>query len=288
MLDGNWFSEQNRGYATSFAIREKVHEEQTPYQKIEVYETTEFGYLLCLDGIVMLSTRDNHIYHEMMTHPALFSHPAPRQVLIVGGGDCGSLREILKHPEVEDVVQVELDAQVTRVAERYFPELCVSNGDLRTTLLFQDAIDWLRNAAAQSRDVIILDTTDPIGQAERLFCAPFYRDCHRVLRDGGMVVAQSESPLLDMDILLSLRAEMGKAGFAHVRTLFFPLPSYPSGWWSATIARRGEPFPQSQEIPLRGWEFPTRYYNAEVHRACEAVPESVAQAFAMGAFQAHV
>src|SRR5439155_10962993 len=121
----------------------KLHEEQSAYQRIEIYQTETFGKLMTLDGLVMVTDRDNFIYHEMMSHPALYSHPCPTRVLIIGGGDCGTLREVLKHPTVELAEQVELDERVTRVAERFFPDLCESNRDPRARLHFADGIAWV-------------------------------------------------------------------------------------------------------------------------------------------------
>ena len=271
----DWFSERANGYGMSLQIKRRLHEEQSAYQKIEVFETETFGNLLTLDGVTMLTGRDNFIYHEMMTHPALFSHHEPRDVIIVGGGDCGSLHEVLKHDTVRQVTQVELDERVTRVAEKYFPELCESNQDPRVTFLFQDAIAWMRATDADTADVIILDTTDPVGQAERLFAEPFYTDCRRVLRDGGILVTQSESPFLDLEILAGLRREMQQAGFKALKTLQFFLPTYPSGWWSATLAAHypdfGSPgIPDSNRNSVK-----TRYYSAEIHRASEVLPPAI-------------
>jgi len=280
-LDENWFSEAAQGYAMSLQIKGKVHEERSPYQCIEVYETETFGYLMTLDGITMLTSRDNFIYHEMMSHPALFTHSNPKHVVIVGGGDCGTLREVLKHEQVLSVTQVELDERVTRVAEKFFPELCDSNNDPRAQLLFQDAIRWMQAADAGTHDIIILDTTDPVGQAERLFSAPFYTDCYRVLREGGIIVAQSESPLMDLDILKSMRKEMTKAGFEHLQTIQFPLPTYPSGWWTATLARKAQPFTSFREQNAKLKPFETRYYSAEIHRACSALPPMLKQALGL-------
>src|SRR5574338_1669805 len=117
----------------------------------------------------MLTTRDNFLYHEMMTHPVLYTPAAPRNVAIIGGGDCGTLREVLRHPEVESVVQIDIDERVTRLAEKYFPELCESNADPRAKLLFDDGIQWMKDARRESIDLIIIDSTDPVGPAEGLF-----------------------------------------------------------------------------------------------------------------------
>jgi len=277
-LDNDWFTETAKGYGMSLQIRKKLHDEQSPYQHIEVFETESFGRLLTLDGITMLTTRDNFIYHEMMAHPALFSHPEPKRVIIVGGGDCGTLREVLKHEAVDEVMQVELDKRVTRVAEKYFPELCESNHDPRATLLFRDAIEWMQQAQVESVDVIILDTTDPVGQAARLFSAPFYRECLCALRQGGIMVVQSESPLLDLDILKGIRKAMDEAGYHEVRTIQFPLCTYPSGWWTATLARKDQGFGDFREQDARHKTFTTRYYNTDIHRASQALPTFVQDA----------
>lgn len=271
-LDDSWFTEMAKGYGMSIKIREKIHDENSRYQHIEIYDSERFGRLMTLDGITMLTGRDNFIYHEMMTHPALFAHARPLDVVIVGGGDCGSLREVLKHPDIRTVTQVELDERVTRVSEQFFPELCASNGDPRATLLFEDAIAWMRDATADSADVIVLDTTDPVGQAERLFSMAFYRDCHRVLRDGGILVAQSESPFLDLDILKGLRGEMTAAGFGELRTLQFYLPTYPSGWWSATLAAKNHRFERLGSAGDNRSSVETRYYSPEIVRAAVVLP----------------
>src|SRR5690606_39589524 len=189
-------------------IRAKVHEQQTPFQKIEVWETKRWGYLMVIDGFVMLSSRDNFLYHEMMAHVPLFTHLDPRHVLIIGGGDCGTLREVLRHPQVETAWQVDIDEGVTRASEKFFPELCESNNDPRARLHFEDGIKWVKEGEAESVDVIIVDSTDPIGPAEGLFTEAFYRDCLKMLRPGGLLVQQSESPLLHMQILKEMHHAM--------------------------------------------------------------------------------
>lgn len=278
-LDSKWFIEEAGGFAMSVKIRGKVHEEQTSFQRIEVYDTEEFGYLLTLDGITMLTSRDNFIYHEMLSHPALFTHPAPKDVVIVGGGDCGTLKEVLKHAAVKEATLIELDERVTRVSEQFFPELCESNSDPRAQFHFGDGIQWMAEAPAESVDVIALDTTDPVGQAARLFSAPFYRDCLNVLRGGGIMVAQSESPILDLDLIKNIRKAMAEAGSEDIMTLNFPQCTYPSGWWTATMARKGERFSGFREGDARQKAFATRYYNAQVHAGSLALPEFMREAF---------
>jgi len=275
-----WFSEpcKEGGSAFSLAIKGKLHEERSEYQTIAIYETETYGNLMTIDGLVMLTTRDNFIYHEMMSHAALFTHPDPKRVLIIGGGDCGTLREVLKHPGVEAAHQVEIDERVTRVAEEYFPELCESNGDPRAELHFVDGIKWVKDAAPGDYDVIIVDSTDPVGPAEGLFGEAFHRDCTRILGSDGIFVQQSESPLYHMGLLADIHKAMRNAGFGDVRTLHFPQPVYPSGWWSATMA--GGNLDRFRETDAANRPFTTRYYNEGIHRGALALPTFMREAFA--------
>ena len=277
MLDNDslWFTETHQSQGSAFSIRvySRLHEEQTAYQRIEIYETEWFGNLMVIDGCIMLTARDNFIYHEMMTHPALFTHPDPRQVVIIGGGDCGTLREVLKHEGVRHALQVEIDERVTRLSEQYFPELCIANDDPRAGFFFGDGIKWMQAAAPGSVDVIIVDSTDPIGPAEGLFTEAFYRDCCRALGENGVLVQQSESPLYHMNIINPMRKAIRDAGFADVQTLFFPQATYPSGWWSATMAGKRDLARQFRREAAQGKPFETGYYNADVHHAALTAPE---------------
>jgi len=274
-LDENWFTEvsESDGSAFSLKIKQKLHEEQSEYQKIEIYDTEKFGHLMVIDGCTMVSTRDNFIYHEMMSHPVLFSHPDPRRVLIIGGGDCGTLREVLKHPGVEQVHQIDIDERVTRLSEIYFPELCESNDDPRAELMFIDGIKWVHDAAEDSYDVIIIDSTDPVGPAEGLFSRKFYQQCFRILGENGMVIQQSESPLFHMDILRGMYEEIREAGFIDSLTLFFPQCIYPSGWWSATIACKDNVISGFRTDDSENKPFATQYYNVGIHQAALSAPE---------------
>jgi spermidine synthase len=233
---------------------------------------------MVIDGCTMVTTRDNFLYHEMMSHPALFTHPRARRVVIIGGGDCGTLREVLKHDEVESAIQVEIDERVTRLAEQYFPELCESNNDPRAQLLFIDGIKWMAECEPESLDIVIVDSTDPIGPAEGLFNEAFYRSCLKALRHGGILVQQSESPLAHLPLLKNIRKAMKGAGFQALRTLTFPQPCYPTGWWSATLARKGVDLEDFRERGAEMKQFPTRYYNAQIHKAALATPEFLKEA----------
>ena len=279
-LDKTWYTEEwaGQGSAISLKVAGKLHDEQSTYQRIEIYETETFGTLMTLDGLVMVTSRDNFVYHEMMTHPALYTHPDPKRVLIIGGGDCGTLREVLRHPEVELAEQVELDERVTRVAEMFFPELCEKNSDPRARLHFTDGIQWVADAKPGSYDVIIVDSTDPVGPAAGLFSETFYKNCHRALGPQGIVVGQSESPLFHPDLIVSMHRAMRAAGFTDTATLQFQQCTYPSGWWSCTMACKDDALDGFRQDAAASRNFSTRYYNPAIHVAARALPEFLVQA----------
>lgn len=279
-LDENWITEicEEGGSAFSLKGATKVFDEQSAFQRVEVYATETYGKLMMIDGFTMLSSRDNFLYHEMMAHPVLFAHPAPRRIAIIGGGDCGTLHEVLKHPEVEKVTQIDIDETVTRAAQIHFPELCESNDDPRAELLFTDGIQWMKDAAPGSLDIIIVDSTDPIGPGEVLFTPEFYAACLRALARGGLIVQQSESPLIHMEILERLHRNLRSTGFSEAQTLFFPQPIYPTGWWSATLGGKHGDLGNFRARDAAARPFKTRYYTPEIHRAAFAQPEFFRQA----------
>jgi len=274
-LDEKWFTEicEHGGIAFSLKIKQKLHEEKTPFQAISIYETEKFGNLMVIDGCTMVSSRDNFLYHEMMSHPVLFTHADPKNVVIIGGGDCGTLHEVLKHPGVKKVWQIEIDQRVTELSQQYFPELCVSNNDPRAELCFVDGIKWVADAAADSLDVIIIDSTDPIGPAEGLFTEEFYRNCKKALAPGGILVQQSESPLIHQKIIADMYKAMRSAGFVSVESFKFPQCIYPTGWWSATMACVEGDLKDFREKDASNKLFETIYYNADIHNSALADPE---------------
>lgn len=273
LQQSQWFTEIFNGTAISYELKERCVEEQTPYQKIEIVDTLKFGKLMVIDGCVMLTARDNFLYHEMMSHTPLFCHPNPKQVVIVGGGDCGTLKEVLRHDTVERVQQVEIDERVTRLAEEHFPELCESNDDPRAELYFQDAIQWMREAEAGTFDVIIVDSTDPVGPGEGLFNKAFYQSCFDALNNNGILIHQSESPILQRELIRAMSNAMQQAGFQQRHTIYFPQPCYPSGWWTATMAAKGNIDLKSfREEDAKSKSFETKYYSDEIHQACLVTP----------------
>ncbi|HEX5757490.1 MAG TPA: polyamine aminopropyltransferase [Arenimonas sp.] len=276
-----WLHEKFEHTGSAFGLRvtAKLDEVQSPFQKIEIYDSSDWGKVMLIDGAMMVTTRDNFFYHEMMAHAPLYTHADPKNVVIIGGGDCGTLREVLKHPGVETAVQCDIDEQVTRMAEKHFPELCESNHDPRATVMFDDGIAYMKNAVAESLDVIIVDSTDPVGPAEGLFNRAFYESCLKALRPGGILVQQSESPLALMHLIQDMRSAMRHAGFVSFRTLPFPQPCYPTGYWSLTMASKSpRDLTAFRESHAARKSFATQYYSAAVHRGALALPPFVQKA----------
>ncbi|MCM2972503.1 polyamine aminopropyltransferase [Larsenimonas suaedae] len=270
-----WFTEvfDRHGSAIALKVQEKLLDITSEYQHLEVYQTETYGRLMVLDGCVMLTDRDNFLYHEMMTHPALLTHGAPRRVVIIGGGDCGTLKEVLKHERVEHVTQIDIDEEVTNAARQFFPALVERNDDPRAELLFEDGVKWVDACDEESVDVLIIDSTDPVGPAEGLFKTDFLKRCHRILKPGGVMVQQSESPLYHTEtIIKSLREDMGSAGFESVATLPFPQPTYPSGWWSCTMAGKGCDVTAFDPTTARTEHLELEYYTPELHKAALTLP----------------
>ncbi|NYS61194.1 polyamine aminopropyltransferase [Vreelandella salicampi] len=278
-----WFTEVFDSHASAFSLKvsEKLLDVQSPYQHLEVYATETYGNLMVLDGCVMLTDRDNFLYHEMIAHPALFTHQDPKRVVIIGGGDCGTLKEVLRHPGVEHVTQIDIDEEVTKAAERFFPSLVESNDDPRAELLFADGVKWVDDAPGESIDVLIIDSTDPVGPAEGLFKTDFLKRCHRILKNGGVMVQQSESPLYHSgSIIRELRHDMREAGFNSVATLPFPQPVYPSGWWSVTLAGKETDVNHFREDAAADHDMPLQYYTRDAHRGALVLPPFMRNALA--------
>ena len=260
----------DQGSCFGVAVKKRLHHEQSQFQLVEVFDSEHFGRVMTLDGLMMVSDRENFIYHEMLTHPTLLAHPAPKRVGIIGGGDCGTLREVLRHQAVESATQVEIDEAVTRAAEQWFPQLCEANSDPRASLLFDDGIAWIENLPDNSLDVLIVDSTDPVGPAAALFGEAFFSHCRRVLGNSGFLVQQSESPLYHPDLIINMKNRLAAGGFAAQHLMLFAQPVYPSGWWSAIVGG-----PQGSFVPVRqepGLLETCRYYSSDIHQAAQVLP----------------
>jgi len=265
-----WFQEKLYDhYAQTLSIEKVLYHWRTEFQDVLIFENAIFGKVLALDGVVQLTERDNHIYHEMIAHVPLMAHGSARNVLIIGGGDGGTLKEVLKHP-VERATLVELDGEVIDLSRRYLPE--VSGGafdDPRATVLVMDGTRYIAETR-EKFDVILIDSTDPIGPGEALFTAAFYRACRTRLRPGGMIAVQSGAPFFQPQELETVCGRLA-GSFAGVRPYLAPVPTYAGGMLALVAAgeSRDALRPPCKVLrerfgPLQGR---TRYYTPEVHRA---------------------
>jgi spermidine synthase len=271
-FDGQWLTEEDQG-AMRFGIRvdSVLYEERSPYQRIRVCDSRFFGRVLTLDDLVMLTERDEFVYHEMLVHVPLCSIPDPRSVAVIGGGDCGCIREALKHPTIERVVLCELDERVTRVCEEWFSWVRECARDRRVELVFDDGVRFIERRAAEF-DLIVIDSTDPIGPAVGLFQGDFYRSVAKALKPGGVMTAQTESPHWDPRGIASIYHQMRQA-FGHIATYLGFIPTYPSGCWSWAYASNDRrPDAHFDRARAERIGASCHYYNADLQRAAFALP----------------
>ncbi|ACA60470.1 polyamine aminopropyltransferase [Candidatus Desulforudis audaxviator] len=271
-----WFTEkQNDNFAISYRVNETLHTETTPFQHLAVLDTVPFGRTLVLDGIVQTSVVDEYVYHEMITHVPLNTHPDPRRVLIVGGGDGGTLREVTKHPSVEKATLVEIDERVIAASKKYLPELACGFDSPKAEVVIGDGIKYVAEHK-KTFDLVIVDSTDPIGPAVGLFSLEFYRSIYEALKDEGLFVAQTESPYFNTDLILRIYRDIAGI-FPLARTYWACIPTYPGAMWSFTIgSKKHDP---AQVAPEKIREHATRYYTPEIHRASFAMPRFLADRF---------
>lgn len=260
-------------------INKVLFSEESPYQKVEVYKTDTWGNMLVIDGMVMLSEKDEFVYHEMLTHVGLFSYPNPKRVLIIGGGDGGTAREAMRHPSVEQVDLVEIDEVVVRASKQFLPD--VGDWDSsRINVLVKDGIEFVKSID-EPYDVIIIDGSDPVGPAEGLFEGEFLQACYNGLTDDGILTAQTESPWVadyhpsmnKVFYTLDELYEISKMYLAYI-------PVYPAGMWSFAFASKGEDPLSDQAIQrvsegLKQIDDAMKYYNADIHQSCFALPNFV-------------
>jgi len=248
---------------------ETLRVEQTAFQHLCVIRTEQFGRMLLLDGMVQTTEKDEYIYHEMISMVALNSHPLPRNVLIIGGGDGGALREVVRHPLVEKCILVEIDARVIQASRDFFPELSSAFEHPKAQLVIDDGIEYIKKQKKEF-DVVMVDSTEPVGPAKKLFSPEFYRDVYDALNDEGMLVVQSESPFFNEDVI---RAAYGGINsiFPITKLYLASIPTYPSGLWSFTV---GSKFHDPEEIKF-AVNLPCKYYTKEIHQAAFKLPAFV-------------
>ena len=267
---------QSKYQALTFEVTEVLKSIQSPYQKIEVVETPAYGKVLLLDGDLMLTEKDEFAYHEMLVHPTMFTHSHPQKILIIGGGDCGTLTRVLQHKMVEKVVLVELDEMVTQVSQEYFPQLVSSAQDPRVELIFTDGIKYVHNCT-DKYDVILVDSTDPVGPAEGLFRLSFFQDCHQILEEDGILCLQSESPWIPelAELISQVNLDL-KSLFPLVKAYGAAIQTYQAGFWLFQLAsKKYNPLSNDIESKIKEADLKTKYYNSKLHYGAFILPTFV-------------
>ncbi len=262
---------------------EHLHSERTAYQQIDVYQTKSFGRVLVLDGLLQTTEEDEFCYHEMLVHVPMLAHPAPRRVLIIGGGDGGSLRHVLMHPTVERAVMCEIDQRVVEICRTWLPSISRSAfDDPRAELVIADGIRYVADSE-ERWDVVIVDSSDPIGPGVDLFRAPFYRSVFEHLSDDGLLCVQACSPFFQpMELHTAVRNM--KQSFPDVRVYLGCVPTYPGTLWAYAIAgRKVEVDSRSAAARARERGIETRYWTPELHSAAFVLPRFV-QAILEGSY----
>jgi len=261
-LKGLWFTElQTNQMAISLQIKETLHLEKSEYQEISVVDTYEFGRMLLLDGIIMTTIKDEFVYHEMISLPALNTHPNPKNVLVIGGGDGGAIREIVKHPKVEKAILCEIDGQVIEVSKKYLPEISCALNDPKVEVVVEDGIKYIQENKNKF-DVILVDSTDPIGPAVGLFAKDFYQGIYDALKEDGVFAAQTESPWVNENLVKRVFQDI-KSIFPITRLYLANVPTYPTGMWSFTMgSKKYDPLQVDKNaIP----DTNTKYYTPTIH-----------------------
>jgi spermidine synthase len=270
-----WLTEKHsEDIALSYRVSKTIFSAVSPYQNIDVIENPQYGRMLLLDGIVMFAEASEFHYSEMISHVPLFVHPRPRRVLIIGGGDGGTAREVLKHPDVERVDLVEIDKMVVETALKHFPHVAGALGSDRVNLRFEDGAEFVRTTRNRY-DVAIVDSTDPIGPGEKLFENEFYRNLMKCLGKDGLMVAQSESPLFHPKLISRVMGDL-KSLFSIVRLYCAFVPVYQGGMWAFALAsKKYDPQKNFRKDKYETLGLPLRYYNEQIHYGAFCLPTFV-------------
>ncbi|WP_128895523.1 polyamine aminopropyltransferase [Longirhabdus pacifica] len=267
-----WFTEkQTSNFGITAKIKHTLVDEQTDFQHLSIVDTLEFGRMLVLDGMVMTTVKDEFVYHEMVTHPALVTHPNPKHVLVVGGGDGGAIREVLKHPEVEKAVLVEIDGKVIEYSKTYLPEIAGSLEEPRVEVIVNDGFMHIHENK-NTYDVIMVDSTEPVGPAVDLFSKGFYQGIYDALKEDGIFVAQTDNPWFKADLITQVNKDV-KEIFPIVNVYQANIPTYPSGMWTFTMGSKVHDPLQVDKKTIK--EMDTKYYCADLHHAAFALPKFV-------------
>ncbi|HHY26219.1 MAG TPA: polyamine aminopropyltransferase [Desulfitobacterium dehalogenans] len=266
--NGLWMTEDEReNLKIDYRIKEIVFEEKSPIQHVMILDSYSFGRMLVLDGIVQTTSIDGHIYNETISHVPLSIHPNPKKVLIIGGGDCGVAKEVCRYSSVQQIDVVEIDQVVVEACRKYLPEVSGGLSDPRVRFIFEDGVNYAQNSPA-IYDVIIVDSSDPIGPAEVLIEKNFYRSLFNALKEDGLMVCQSQSPIFHGEAMEQIFARIDDI-FPKTKMFTAVVPTYPGGLWSFTLGSKKYTAPNSASIK----ELDTLYINEQLLESCFALPE---------------
>ncbi|KAB8290161.1 hypothetical protein EYC80_011030 [Monilinia laxa] len=275
-IQDGWFREISNmwpGQAMTLKVKKVLHHEKSKYQDVLVFESTDYGTVLVLDNVIQATERDEFSYQEMIAHLALNSHPNPKKVLVIGGGDGGVLREVVKHESVEEAILCDIDEAVIRLSKKYLPDMSVSYQHPKVKTHIGDGFKFLDDYKNEF-DVIITDSSDPEGPAESLFQKPYFELLHGALREGGVITTQAENQWIHLPMITKLKKDC-KEVFPNVEYAYTTIPTYPSGQIGFMVCCKDAN--RDLRKPLRKWspeeeEKLCRYYNAAIHEASFVLP----------------
>ncbi len=272
-----WYSEfHTDNVKFSIRVNEQLYSGKSDFQRIDVFESPEFGRFLTLDGFMMLTEKDEFIYHEMLVHVPMSVHPNVKKVLVIGAGDGGVLRELSQYPDIEAIDLVEIDEQVIDVCKKYLPQTACGFQDTRVRIHIADGLKFVRSVE-NTYDLIIVDSTDPFGPGEGLFTKEFYGNCYSALREDGVMVNQHESPFYEEDCMAMQRAHKRiTESFPISRVYQAHIPTYPSGHWLFGFASKNyHPIRNQRKNDFKKLKIQTKYYNENIHKGAFYLPNYV-------------
>lgn len=277
-----WFSEPHtKNVKLSIKVEKQLYSEQSKYQRIDIFQTTEFGKVLTLDGYLMLTEKDEFIYHEMITHVPMAVHPHVKKVLVIGAGDGGTIRELIRYPYIEHIDMVEIDEMVVDACKEYLPQTAAGITDPRVHISYTDGLKFVRTQH-EAYDLIIVDSTDPFGPGEGLFTREFYGNCFKALKEDGILINQHESPFYSEDAKSMQRAHRNIAASFPIAWVYqFHMPTYPSGhWFFGFASKKYHPIDDFDEERWKNANISTKYYNAKLHKGAFYIPNYVKELLA--------
>lgn len=272
-----WFTEEHtENVRFSIKVDKQLYTGRSEFQRIDVFKSQEFGSFLTLDGLMMVTEKDEFIYHEMITHIPMATNPSIKNVLVIGAGDGGTVRELTRYQTIEKIDMVEIDKLVVDVCREYLPQTASKLDDKRVKIYYEDGLRFVRSKEDEY-DLIIVDSTDPFGPGEGLFTKEFYGNCFKALKCDGILVNQHESPYYSTYANAMKRAHKRiKEFFSVCRVYQAHIPTYPSGHWLFGFAsKKYDPINDFDDIAWENLNIKTKYYNTEIHKGSFALPNYV-------------